>query len=59
MTKELEDLGDITWKRVIEECLKDPDDPIAQVFLEVEAKLKAQRTIIRDQSGWIAELQND
>jgi len=29
---------DITWEMIIEECLKRPDDSIAQVFLEVQAK---------------------
>ena len=37
--EELEELNDITWKRVVEESRKKPDDPIAQVFLEVEAEL--------------------
>jgi len=46
---------DITWELIIEECLKRPEDSISQVFLDVQAKLDAQQTIIRDQSGWLAE----
>lgn len=39
---------DITWEMVITECRKRPDDPIAIMFLEVEAELIYLRKTLRE-----------
>jgi hypothetical protein len=43
----LSDDEEVTWERVIEESHKKPDDPIAQMFMGVDARIKKLERPIR------------
>ena len=57
-------IEEITWGHIIEECKKNPDDPGAQVFLEIQADMELLKELcyraytdsnIHRQKGWVAD----
>ena len=63
MTTHVEE-DEISWPRVIEECLKKRGDPIADMFLEQHAKTEMLEELchrayddsdIRLKDGWVAD----
>ncbi|RLA51617.1 MAG: hypothetical protein DRR42_09875 [Gammaproteobacteria bacterium] len=62
MKKEEEE--EVTWERVIQECRKKPDDPIAQMFLGIHTENISLKELCRSaymhsniclKEGWILD----